>query len=259
MSAKILQMVNSAYFGLPRKMTDPQQAAVFLGLETLKGVILSSHVFSSFTDDADACGFSLADMWKHSLLTGRLAKEIASSQNGEIEAREEALTTGLLHDIGKLVLLKMPEKYKEITTYVEQNGCDFLYAEYEILQTSHAELGAYLLGLWGIDDKIVEAVAFHHNPSNLLEEVLFMLSNPTDDEEGKIKQKESNLKSWSAEKCSKEFATLTSVHVANSLLVQNAPSHGGTFSPPADTLYLRTLNLEERMTVWEDACYRIQG
>lgn len=250
MSAKILQLVNSAYFGLPRKMTDPQQAAIYLGVETLKTIVLSSHVFSAFTEEAESCGFSLADMWRHSLMTGRLAKEIARAESADKESQEEALTAGVLHDIGKLILLKIPDQYKKILAFIEKSGCNFVEAEYAVLKTSHAELGAYLLGLWGIDDKIVETVAFHHNPSNLLEDLLVMLSKPSKENADDTKLMDSELNSWSVEKCIEEFGTLTAVHVANSLLIQKDCSYETTVFPNADLLYLRTLNLTDKMPKW---------
>ncbi len=252
MSAKILQLVNSAYFGLPKKMTDPQQAAVYLGIDTLKTAVLSTHVFSAFTEDAESCGFSLADMWRHSLMTGRLAKEIARAESAERKVQEEALTAGVLHDIGKLILLKIPNQYKKILDFIEKSGCNFVEAEQAILKTSHAELGAYLLGLWGIDDKIVETVAFHHNPSNLLEGLLVMLNKPSDKD--KTRLKDSDFNSWSVGKCIEEFATLTAVHVANSLLIQKDCSYDTTVFPYADLLYLRTLNLTDKMPKWAGSC-----
>ena len=246
MSAKILQIANSAYFGLPLKIADPQQAAVYLGVDTLKTIVLSSHVFSSFTEDAEKCGFSLADMWRHSLVTGRLAKEIARAESADKKAQDEALTAGVLHDIGKLVLLKNPEQYKRIIEFMEQSGCNLVDAEDAILKTSHAELGAYLLGLWGIDEKIVETVAFHHKPSNLLEDILAMPKTSKDNN----KTNDGGLNVPSVAKCLTEFATLTAVHVANALMVQKDCSYETSIFPYADMLYLRTLNLADKLPKW---------
>ncbi len=114
MTAKILQLVNSAYFGLPQRITDPQQAVICLGTETLKTLVLSIHVFSAFREDVEFCEFSLADMLKHSNMVGRLAKEIAKVELDDTKILEEVYIAGLLHDIGKLILLKLPEQYREV-------------------------------------------------------------------------------------------------------------------------------------------------
>ncbi len=250
MSAKILQLVNSAFFGLPCKIIDPQQAAVYLGIETLKALILSIHVFSTFTEDVELCDFSSSDLWKHSLMTGKLAKEIARNEMADEKIAEEALIAGLLHDIGKLIMLKIPEQYREVQNYVEKHGGNIVDAEYAVMKTSHAELGAYLLGLWGLPDNIVETVAFHHNPSKLLENIFIMSNKPSNGFLDKIRPKTFALKPQSVEKYLTGFTTLTAVHMANALLMHKNCSFDTTVFPYADMLYMRTLNLADRIPKW---------
>jgi putative nucleotidyltransferase with HDIG domain len=254
MSAKILQLVNSPFFGLPQEITDPRQAAVYLGIDTLKSLVLSIHVFSLFTEDAELHGFSLAEMCRHSLMVGKLARDIARTETDDEEVVEEALIAGILHDIGRLILLKVPRQYNQVLDFIERTGCDLVEAEYTVMKTSHAELGAYLLGLWGISDNIVEPVAYHHNPSKLLENMFIMLNESSGKALGKIKSRDGNLKSRSVKKYSKGFAAVTAVHIANALIVQkNCPSNT-TFFPYVDMLYLRTLNLTDRLPEWVE-CY----
>jgi putative nucleotidyltransferase with HDIG domain len=238
MSAKILQLVNSAFFGLPQEIKDPQQAAIYLGIDTLKTLVLSIPVFSLFTDDAELHGFSLAEMWRHSLMTGRLAGDIARAETADEKVAEEALVSGILHDIGKLVLLKVPRQYNEVRDFIERTGCDQVEAEYTVMKISHAELGAYLLRLWGIPDNVVEAVAFHHNPSKLLEN-MFIVSNKTP---GEVSGK------------AKGFTALTAVHMANALLMQESSSPGTTEFPYVDMQYLSQLNLTDKLPEWVE-CY----
>jgi putative nucleotidyltransferase with HDIG domain len=245
MSAKILQLVNSAFFGIPQKIADPKQAAVYLGIDTLKALVLSIHVFSSFTEDAELCGFSLAEMRRHSLMTGRLAQDIARAQTNDRKVAEEAMIAGMLHDIGKLILLKIPRQYKQVMDFIERTGCDLVEAEYNVMKTSHAELGAYLLGLWGISDNIVEAVAFHHNPSKLLENIFIMQNESSREDFGKTKSKGVNLKPLSIEKQLSGFTILTAVHLADALLKKKDCSSGTTAHTSIDKLYLRTLNLTD--------------
>ncbi|MFQ5964157.1 MAG: HDOD domain-containing protein [Candidatus Scalinduaceae bacterium] len=257
MSAKILQLVNSAYFGLPQKIINPEQASIYLGTETLKALVLCVHVFSSFTEEAELSGFSMADMWKHSLLVGRLAKDIASSEMVDKDEAEEALIAGILHDIGKLILLKVPEQRRKVNEFIEWTGCDLVEAEYAFIETSHAETGAYLLGLWGLNDNIVEAVAFHHNPSNLLENIFIDLNKPSNQVVGKTNPKYGDLELRSAKKYLKGFTTLTAVHIANSLMMQKDCSSDITDYSYVDMLYLRTLNMEDRLPEWAEYYKRL--
>ena len=257
MSAKILQLVNSAFFGLPQKIADPQQATVFLGIDTLKALVLSIHVFSSFTEDSDLFWFSLADMQKRSIMVGRLAKDIARAETADEKVAEEALIAGILHDIGRLIMLKIPEQCRMVMDFIERTGCDLVEAEYTIMKTSHAELGAYLLGLWGIPDNIVEAVAFHHRPSKLLDDMFIMPGEPSDKDTGKIKSEDKDSKSQLAKKLLREFTALTAVHVANSLLMQES-SPSTTDFPYVDMSYLRRLHLTDKLPEWMECCNKVR-
>ncbi len=258
MSAKILQLVNSAFFGLPQKITDPQQAAVYLGADTLKSLVLSIDVFSSFTEAAGIYGFPLARMWKHSLMTGKLARDIASAEMADKKVAEEAMVAGILHDIGRLIMLKVPRQYRKVEDFIEKSGCSHVEAEYAVMKTSHAELGAYLLGLWGIPDSIVEPVVFHHNPSKLLEVMFDMSGESSNKDTGKIKSSGKGSKSQSAEKFLEEFTALTAVHVANALMMQEVSSSRSTVFPYVDMRYLNQLNLTDKLPKWAERCNKIR-
>jgi putative nucleotidyltransferase with HDIG domain len=258
MSAKILQLVNSPFFGLPQEITNPQQAAIYLGLDTLKSLVLSIDVFSSFTGDAELCEFPLAKMWRHSLRTSKLARDIARSEMVDEKVVEEAMIAGMLHDIGRLILLKVPRQYKKVMNLIEKSGCDPVEAEYTVMKTSHAELGAYLLGLWGIPENIVEPIAFHHNPSKLLENMLIIRNESSREDFGKTKSKGVNLKPLSVKRYSIGFTALTAVHIANALMMQENCSSNTTFFPYVDMLYLRTLNLTDKLPEWVE-CYNNAG
>ncbi|MDR4499414.1 MAG: response regulator [Candidatus Scalindua sp.] len=240
MSAKVLQLVNSAFFGLPEKIRDPQQATIRLGIDTLRALVLSNHIFSSFPEGSELYGLPLLDMWKHSLMTGRLAKDIARAVSGDKEIAEEALIAGMFHDIGKLILQKVPRQYKMVEEFIEKNGCDHVEAEYTVLKTSHAEMGSYLLGLWGIPDNIVEAVAFHHNPSKLLDE-MFIIPGESLNGDLKLRSDKNLLTS---------FTTVTAVHVANALMMQKDCSSDTTYFPYIDMGYLKAFNLTDKLSGW---------
>ncbi len=254
LSAKILQFVNSAYFSLPRKIIDPKQATIYLGSEIVKAIVLTNHIFSSFADEVLTFGFNITQMWHHSIMVGVVSGEIARAEKAEKEEVEEAIIAGVLHDIGKLILLKVPEKYKEIMRFVEYTGSDFVDAEYAVMKTSHAELGAYLLGLWGIPDRVVEIVAFHHEPSMLIENVLTSIYNPSVKSKGITTPTGGVIKSRSVNKFVKGLTALAAVHATNALIKQSNYSSGITTFPGIDVLYLKTLNLVDRLPEWKE-CY----
>jgi HD-like signal output (HDOD) protein len=164
--AKVLQLVNSAYFGLGQKIVSIRPAVTYLGVEIIKSLVLGS---SSFSDKAisEVKGFSPESLQRHSMLTALLAKKIVSNPS----LADAAFTAGLLHDIGALVLCHAaPPDYVRALERKKELGGDMASAEREIFGVTHAEVGAYLLGLWGIPFPIVEAVAFHHRPHEVAPE-----------------------------------------------------------------------------------------
>ena len=249
MSAKILQLVNSSFFALPLKINDPQQAAVFVGIESLKSLVLSIHVFSSISEDAELCGFSLLKMWRHSLRAGRLAADIARTEGAEKKVVEEAMISGMLHDIGKLILLKIPRQYNEVMELIETTGCSFAEAEYTVLGTSHSEMGAYLLGLWGLPRNVVEVVAFHHNPSKLVADMFVASNESAQEDPDETGPKDVYSESQSVREKTTGFSALTAVHIANALTMQGNCSSDTSF-PHVDIAYLKKLGLADKLPEW---------
>jgi hypothetical protein len=141
--------------------------------------------------------------------------------------------------------------------FIERTGCDLVEAEYNVMKTSHAELGAYLLGLWGISDNVVEAVAFHHNPSKLLEDMFIIAGKSSKKDTDKIKSREKKSRSVSTKKLSREYCTLTAVHVANSLLMQESSSDATIF-PYVDMRYLSRLGLTDKLPGWMECCNKLR-
>lgn len=164
MSAKVLQLVNSAFFGLFKRVESPAQAVHLLGLDTIQSLVLSVQVFSQF-EDQDFSALSLEGLWRHCLATGVYAKKIASSMTKEKAVIDDAFIAGLQHDIGRLILVaNLPERYNKALELAEEKSIPLHLAEYTIFGASHAEVGAYLLGLWGFSGPVIEAVAYHHGP-----------------------------------------------------------------------------------------------
>lgn len=163
MTAKILQLVNSSYFSLPRHISSPEQAVFLLGLDTIKSLVLSIHVFSQFRLKKMPEGY-LSRLWGHSMEMAQSSKKIATQEKQEQVVIDNSFMAGLLHDSGKLVMAScFEDQYGGLVTSEGGNG--FLTEkEKEIFGVTHAEAGAYLMGLWGLPHSIIEAIAFHHSP-----------------------------------------------------------------------------------------------
>jgi putative nucleotidyltransferase with HDIG domain len=219
MTAKILQLVNSAFFGVRCAVSNPGQAVTLLGGETIKALVLSSQIFSQFERIA-AKHLCLSRLWLHSQATSGLARLIARAERCTPKAAEDATTAGLLHDVGKLILAGyLPDTYWKALEIAKQERLSLCDAERQAFGSTHAEVGAYLLGLWGLPDSIVEAVAWHHRPNE----------------------------------CPAEgFGPLTAVHAANALM------HESPGSPPdqpvsgLDAGYLDRLRLGGRLPAWRE-------
>ena len=221
MTAKILQLVNSAFFSLPQKIVSPHQAAVLLGIDILKGLVLHVHIFSSFQLDPRVKQFSIQGLAKHSLLVGKLARKIVLAETSIRDMEENALIAGLLHDIGKLILLQDPERYNQVIAHSQARNCNHYQAEYEILGASHAEVGAYLLDLWGIPEPVIHAIAFHHNPNKSMEN---------------------------------NFSVLTAVHVANALACRK-----NLDTNEFDLFYLLSIHKKEEVSKWIEIYHRVKS
>lgn len=161
MSAKMLQLVNSSFFSLPRRITDVGQAVALLGVDVVRNLTLSAEVFRTF-EQTEARDWVNA-LQDHALLVAAVARRIAADFKG-LDA-DEVQMAALLHDVGKLILAQaMPRKLFGILEQAEASRRPMHAVELEVLGITHAELGAYLLGIWGLPYSIVEAVAHHHEP-----------------------------------------------------------------------------------------------
>lgn len=168
-TTKLLQVVNSAYYGMAQHVSDPADAVLLLGLETTGALVLSIEAFARF-DKVKPIYFSVEKVWKHSQSVAQTARRIAEAVSGDAAIAKDAYTAGLLHDIGKLTLaLNFEEQYQGALNLANKQGLPPSEVETEVFGASHAEIGAYLLALWALPFPIVEAVAAHHNPAKDLE------------------------------------------------------------------------------------------
>jgi HD-like signal output (HDOD) protein/ActR/RegA family two-component response regulator len=219
MTTKMLRMLNSAYFGLSRQITDPSEAVGFLGLETVKSLVLAIQVFSQY-DNVKPLFFSIDRLWKHSTLIARSARQIARWETGDDELSDNAYTAGLLHDMGRLVLaFNFDEQYHNVQSLARRQQTPLWEVEKQIFGASHAEVGAYLIGLWGLPLDILEAAALHHHPQKSARHV---------------------------------FTSLTAVHAANAIHYERRPDKEGFIAPLIDMEYLASIGLADRVTAWRE-------
>jgi HD-like signal output (HDOD) protein/CheY-like chemotaxis protein len=160
MGAKVLQLVNSAYFGAKQRVASIRGAVSYLGIELVKGLALASSTFAS-AEGLSVEGFSLEHLRSSSLMTARLVRKFI----GDPKLADEAFTTALVHDVGKIVVaMGLPAEFSHSVRETVKSGRPADLVERELFGVSHAEVGAYLLGVWGLPFSIVEAVAYHHRP-----------------------------------------------------------------------------------------------
>ncbi|NOG46653.1 MAG: HDOD domain-containing protein [Calditrichaeota bacterium] len=162
MTAEILKLINSSFFGFSNKISNIEQSVSLLGMNMIRTLVLSVKVFSQFPSQ-DQISISLDELWQHSFLVGLFTGEIVYDFTKDKELQESAFTIGLLHDIGMIILAsQVPQKYKKAYDHSFINQLSISEGEYHFLGSSHAEVGAYLVGLWGFSDQVTEAVAYHH-------------------------------------------------------------------------------------------------
>lgn len=215
--AKLLQVVNSAFFRLARTITRVEEAVSYLGFNSIKQIALAAEVFNS--NGSGKAPISLDELQNHAIHVGNLT----SSMFEDKKRKEDAFVVGLLHDIGKLLLaVELPEHMGKVLEEMKAAGCDMHTAEMALFGVSHAEIGGYLLGLWGLPYPIVEAVANHHDPDRV---------------------------------ATTEFDMLAATYIADSL-AHDVAETGGEDGAAGDggigRVYLEKFGVEERLDDWRE-------
>ena len=224
MTAKILQVVNSAFFGLVRKISNPKEAVMLLGTETIKALVLSVKIFSEF-NQKKFTWFNFDELFNHSMSVSMFAQTISKKEHLDQNLVNNSLMAGMFHDLGKLILVTNFQKpYQEVLAEAGKARQNLWDLEYEMFGTSHAEIGAYLMGLWGLEYPVIEAIAFHHRPGN-------SLSNST--------------------------GLLTAVHFSDAFdRLKNGPNdlNGENGFRQLDRGYLDNLGVAGRINDWQTVC-----
>jgi len=221
-TAKVLQLANSAVFGLHLQVNQPAEAVSYLGLEATRTLVLLAHTFSEF-DGLPRAGFSVDELWFHAVLVGQFAGQIVMLEQQEPDLAEQAYAAGLLHDLGKILFAaNLPAPFSKAIKLAEQEKTGLHVLEHRILGATHADIGACLLAIWGLPAPIVEAVALHHEPSA---------------------------------SSRKSFGPLTAVHAADVFAHEMAPDHPNVAPLELDRPYLQQLGLLDRAEFWRLHCH----
>jgi HD-like signal output (HDOD) protein len=214
LTLKLLQISNSAYFAVHQRVVTPMEAVQVVGLEILRGIVLCVHAFK-FYQNRPMRSLSATELWDHSLRTAMAARRLARHEQLPEQQCEETFVSGLLHDIGKLVLAANADaEYQIVMRRSRNEGIPSTDLEQEIFGATHAQVGAYLLGLWGLPEPVVSTVELHHS----LEGV-----------------------------STKGFSPVTAIHVAQCL--EPSPNRISRI----DTNYLKQIGVENRVLEWQSA------
>lgn len=164
MSVKVLQLVNSAYFGLAQRTESIPKAVSYLGIENLKGLLVVAHVFGA--DAARIEGLPMDQVRDEAILAANLARQIV----GDPKLADAAFSAGIMRDVGMLVLGSDPAKrYGAVLAKARETGQALSVVEKTELGVTHGMVGAYLLGVWGVPFVLAETVCYHDNPSAVTE------------------------------------------------------------------------------------------
>ncbi len=169
MATKVLRIANSAHYGLRERVISLEHASAVLGLKVLKNIVMQASVMSTFNDMAKDGKFDMDALWRHSILTAQMSQVIATlaSRSKLGLAPEEFYTCGLLHDLGKIVMLhNLGEEYDMALNYSKMQRLPLHETEREILGFDHAEVGAKIALRWGLPDGVVSAIQYHHGPQD---------------------------------------------------------------------------------------------
>ena len=165
LTARILKSANSPYYELSREISTPDTAIVVMGYKAVKEIGLSLSVFDSFKNIGTMKRFDIHKYLEHSVEVGTAARESAKTLFPD-EAGE-LYVAGLLHDIGKMILIQyMPQDFYEVLDFSEENKIPFFEAEQEVLGITHSEIGYIIAERWNLPEKIAALIRHHHSPAD---------------------------------------------------------------------------------------------
>lgn len=216
LSAKLLQLSNSAYFGFSRKVFSVDEAVQLLGVSIIQSLAMAVPIFSAFSR-LKCPDFPIDQVWEHSAQTGVIGRRIFSQHVDDSHLAEQAFCAGVLHDIGKIILADgLPGEYSAVLKESRDTRQPLVEVERKHFHATHAEIGAYLLALWGLPMPLIEAVANHHKPC----------------------------------RCgTTELCLAGVVHIANAL-EHGQSADAGLVVGPVDAEYLKQVGLDQQFEIW---------
>ena len=221
LTAEVLKLTNSSYLGVPRNLSAPAQAVEALGLETVKALVMSLKFLAEHS--RLRTGYLAVDqIWQHSINVAQIARDLVLFETKDRSLASQALTAGLVHDLGKIVLAtNFDDLYGRVHSLARKQPVTLWDVEKEMFGANHGEIGACLIGMWNLPSAIVEATALHHEPPS-----------------GETQQ----------------LTVLAAVHIANVLERELGSSDEGMIvAPVINTPFLNELGLLERLPVWRAA------
>lgn len=170
LAAKVLKIANSSFYGLREKVVSTQHAASVLGVRVLRGVVMQASVIRQF-EHLSGGGLDLDALWRHSIATAQLCQQTGRKARGSIGlAPEELHACGLLHDLGKVVLLdNLRERYLQVVNEARERSLPLHHVEREQLGFDHAEVGHVVAQRWGLPAAMANAILLHHGPAERCE------------------------------------------------------------------------------------------
>ncbi len=224
LTARVMRLINAPFFGLMRTINDATEAVNYLGTETIKGLVLSTHVFSRY-ERSLLPGFSIDKVWAQSLQVALCAKELALDAGLPKDVCEMTFLAGILHDIGLVMMAaNHPDDYRAVSRLVREEGLATFEAERSVMGVSDVQVGAMVLGSWGLPADVVDAVLYHHVPSAAPDE---FRTNPI----------------------------LRLVHAADAIVATGAKGQGETSG--FDEAFVASLGADADTERWRTVCHRI--
>lgn len=162
-TSKVIRLVNSAFYGFPGRINTITHAIVILGFNTIRNIVLTASIISAFKKNVRNDEFDLTEFWRHSITTGAIAQTIGRQRKWE--NLEELFISGLIHDLGKLVLfLYLPDEFDNVLHLAKKENILFKDAERKLLGTDHSELGVLLADHWKLPAYLKDSMRYHHYP-----------------------------------------------------------------------------------------------